>query len=191
MLVQTRPKVAHFSRSRRFASGDGDIDRRQAMLVQTKGLARQALDAVARDGGAEGAGRDAQPQPRMSFLIDEYGETEECIRKATALLSHVAKFGRLMQTLARLERQFTDRSSSKRNLRAEFLAALGATTCQQCAAAFRCHAGTKSVGTGTMQIAGVESTFHSATRAKTAGQINGLGRFTRGGKGTERAWMCQ
>ena len=166
MLFQTRTKVANFSRSGRFASRDGDIDRRQGVLVQAKGLARQALDAIAGNCRAEGAGSDAQPQSRMRFLIHENRQTEECIRKTTALFLHVAKFGRLMQSLARLERQFTDRSSSKRELRAEFLAALRTTTCQQCAAALRCHAGTKSVGTGTMQIAGVESTFHSATRAK-------------------------
>jgi hypothetical protein len=31
------------------------------------------------------------------------------------------------------------------------------------------------VGPGTMQITGVKGTFHSATRAKTTGQIKGLG----------------
>ena len=166
MLFQTRAKVANFSRSGRFASRDGDINGRQAVLVQAKGLARQPLDAIAGNCGAEGARSDAQPQPRVRLLIHQNRQTEECIREATAMFLHVTKFGRLMQTLARLERQFTDRSSSERKLRAEFLAALRATTGQQCAPAFRCHAGTKSVGTGTMQIAGVECTFHSATRAK-------------------------
>ena len=71
MLFQTRPKVANFSRSGRLTSGDSDIDRRQGVLVQAKGLARQAFDAIAGNCCAEGAGSDAQPQSRVRFLIHE------------------------------------------------------------------------------------------------------------------------
>jgi hypothetical protein len=64
-------------------------------------------------------------------------------------------------------------------LRAELLAALGTAASQQSTAALGGHARTKAVGTGTMQITGVEGTFHSRTRAKTTGEINGLRRLRR------------
>jgi hypothetical protein len=76
---------------------------------------------------------------------------------------HIAKFGRLMQTLARLERQFTDRVALIA-LRTETLAAFGAPAGKQSAAALGGHARAETVGAGTMQITGIESTFHSATR---------------------------
>jgi hypothetical protein len=62
-----------------------------------------------------------------------------------------------------------------RVLRAEQLATLGAAAGEQSATALRGHARAKTVGTGSMQITGIESTFHSATQAKTTGQINELG----------------
>jgi hypothetical protein len=43
------------------------------MLVQTKGLSREAFDAIARYGGAEGARRDAQTQSRIGFMIGQNG----------------------------------------------------------------------------------------------------------------------
>jgi hypothetical protein len=58
---------------------------------------------------------------------------------------------------------------------AEELASLGAAAGEQSATALRGHARAKTVGTGSMQITGIESTFHSATQAKTTGQINELG----------------
>ena len=63
---------------------------------------------------------------------------------------HITKFGRLVQTLARLERQFTDLDSLERKLGTETLAALGAAPGQQSTAALGGHARTKTVGTGTM-----------------------------------------
>jgi len=191
MLFQTRSKVANFSRSRRFTSGDGDVDGRQSVLVQAKRLARQALDAITRHGRAKRTRRDTQAKTRVRVGVDQHRYAEKHVGESPAAALHVAKFSRLMQTLARLERQFTDRSSSRRELRTEALAALGASTRQQSAAALGGHARAKSMSTSTVQIAGIESTFHSATRAKTAGQINGPGRFTRAGKGTDGAWMCQ
>ena len=78
------------------------------MLVQTKGLAREAFDAIARYGGTEGARRDAQTQSRIGFMIGQNGQTKKCIGELFAAPFHFFKFGRLVQTLARLERQFTD-----------------------------------------------------------------------------------
>ena len=83
------------------------------MLVQTKGLAREAFDAVARYGGAEGARRDAQTQPRIGFMIGQNGQAKKCIGEFSSAPFHFSKFGRLVQTLARLERQFTDRQPLK------------------------------------------------------------------------------
>jgi hypothetical protein len=46
------------------------------VLVQTKGLSREAFDAIAGDRGAEGARRDAQAQSRMGFMIGQDRQTE-------------------------------------------------------------------------------------------------------------------
>ena len=49
----------------------------------------------------------------MGFMIGQNRQTEKRIGEFFAAPLHVAKFGRLMQTLARLERQFTDWGSSQ------------------------------------------------------------------------------
>jgi hypothetical protein len=79
------------------------------VLVQTKGFSGEAFDAIARHRGAEGARRDAQTQSRKSFMIGQNRQAKKRIGKLFAALPNYAKFGRLVQTLARLERQFTDR----------------------------------------------------------------------------------
>lgn len=79
------------------------------MLVQTKGLSREAFDAIACDGSAEGSRRYTQTQSRKGFMIGQDRQTKKCIGKFLAATLDFAKFGRLVQTLARLERQFTDR----------------------------------------------------------------------------------
>ena len=79
------------------------------MLVQTKGLSCEPLDAIARHGGAEGTRRDAQPQSRAGFMVGQNRQAKKRIGKFSAASLHIAKFGRLVQALARLERQFTDR----------------------------------------------------------------------------------
>jgi hypothetical protein len=81
-------------------------------LVQTKGLACEAFDAVARYGGAEGARRDAQTQSRIGFMIGQDGKRKKSIDEFSAAPLHITKFGRLVQTLARLERKGTDRKES-------------------------------------------------------------------------------
>ena len=141
------------------------------MLVQAKGFSCEAFDAIACHGAAEGSGRNAQTQPSMGFMVGEDRYTKKPIGEFFTAPFHVTKFGRLVQTLARLERQFTDRKRPEGiALRAELLAALGAAAGEQSTAALGGHARTKAVGTGTMQITGVEGTFHSsATRAKTTG----------------------
>ncbi len=76
MLLQAAPQIARLREPRRIARRDGHVDRGQAVLRQAKGLAREALDAVARDGGAEGARRYRQTQARRPGLIFEYRQTE-------------------------------------------------------------------------------------------------------------------
>jgi hypothetical protein len=41
-------------------------------------------------------------------MIGQHGQAKKCIGEFFSAPFHIAKFGRLMQTLARLERQFTD-----------------------------------------------------------------------------------
>ena len=109
MLVEARTQFTGIGLTCSISRGDGDIDRRQGVLIQTKGLACEALDAIACDCRAEGSCRYAQTQSRIGFMIGKDQQTEKCIGKLSAAPLHFAKFGRLMQTLARLERQFTDR----------------------------------------------------------------------------------
>ena len=105
MFLKADSQVVKRSHARRVACRHGHIDRRQIALVQTKGFSRQALDTVAGHGGAESTSRYRQTQSRMTFMIREHRYTEVRVGQPAAALPDVAKFGRLMQTLARLERQ--------------------------------------------------------------------------------------
>ena len=78
------------------------------MLVQTKGLSCEAFDAVACDCGPERTRRYAQSQSRVGFMIGQDRYTEIRIAKFLAVPVQGAKFGRLVQTLARLELQALD-----------------------------------------------------------------------------------
>ena len=78
------------------------------MLVQAKRFAREALDAVAGHGITECARRDRQTQPRIVFMIRQNRQTEVRVGKLSTALPYGAKFGRLVQTLTRLERQPLD-----------------------------------------------------------------------------------
>lgn len=82
------------------------------MLVQTKGLSCEALDAIAGNGCAESARRDAQSQSRKGLTIGQNRQCKKGIAKFGPAPLQRAKFGRLVQTLARLERQFTDRETA-------------------------------------------------------------------------------
>jgi hypothetical protein len=105
MFLKADSQIVKRSNAGCVACRDSDVDRRQFMLVQTKGFSRQALDPVAGHGGAERASRNRKTQSRMAFMIGEYRHTEVRIGQPSAALPDRAKFGRLMQTLARLERQ--------------------------------------------------------------------------------------
>jgi len=84
-------------------------------------------------------------------MIGQDRQTKIGIGKFFAAPLHFAKFGRLMQTLARLERQFTDRwAVLNAKSGTEALAPLGAAAGKQPAAALRRHARAKAVGSGTM-----------------------------------------
>jgi hypothetical protein len=109
MSVEAHAEFLQFRRARGFPNRDGNIDRWQRVLVQAKGFTGESFDAVASNGTAEDASGDAQSQPRMSFIIGEDRQGEKCIAEFSAPPLHIAKFGRLVQSLARLERKFTDR----------------------------------------------------------------------------------
>ena len=72
MRIEARAQIARAREPRGVASGDRDIDGGQRMLIQAKRLARKALDAVAGDRAAEGAGGNCKPQARMSFMIGQH-----------------------------------------------------------------------------------------------------------------------
>jgi hypothetical protein len=109
---EARAKIAARGLPCRLARGDGDVDRGQAMLIQAEGLAGHAFDEIAGHRATAGARGDRQPEARVMFLICEHGQNEVRIGEPPASLPHHAKFGRLVQSLARLERQFgrTDRN---------------------------------------------------------------------------------
>jgi hypothetical protein len=81
------------------------------VLVQAKGFSCQAFDAIACHGGPEGSRRDAQAQASMGLMVGHYRQAKKRIEEFFPAPFHVSKFGRLVQTLARLERQFTDRKA--------------------------------------------------------------------------------
>ena len=83
------------------------------MLVQAKGFSCEAFDAIACDGCAECSRRYTQTQPRKGFMIGQDRQTKKCIGKFLAAQLDFAKFGRLVQTLARLERQPLDKLRSR------------------------------------------------------------------------------
>jgi hypothetical protein len=107
MQIQARAQILEARKPRSVARRHGDIDRRQRMLNQAEGLSRQTLDTVAQHGVAAGARRDREPKPRIRFMVCQNGQAKIGVGKSSAALPRSAKFGRLVQTLARLERQFT------------------------------------------------------------------------------------
>jgi hypothetical protein len=103
MLVEAEAQIGRAGRSRGISGGHGNIDRRQRVLVQAKGLSGEAFDAIACNGGSEGARRDAQTQASMGFMIGQNRKREKRIGEFFSAPFHISKFGRLVQTLARLE----------------------------------------------------------------------------------------
>jgi hypothetical protein len=106
MSRQAGAKIAAGCEPRRFARSDRDVDRGQGVLVQAEGLACHAFDEIAGHGAAAAARGDCQSQACMIMVICEHGQNEVRIGEPPASLPHHAKFGRLVQSLARLERQF-------------------------------------------------------------------------------------
>ena len=105
MFLEADSQIRRPGQACRVARRHSDVDRRQSVLVQTKGFSRQALDTVAGHRGAESSSRYRQTQSRVTLLIGEHRHAEVGVGRPAAALSDRAKFGRLMQTLARLERQ--------------------------------------------------------------------------------------
>lgn len=105
MFLEAGAQVFRLSKARSIARRHSDVDRRQIVLVQAKGFSRQALDAVARHGTTESAGRNRQSQARIIFMIGQNRQTEVRVGQFSAALPYRAKFSRLVQTLSRLERQ--------------------------------------------------------------------------------------
>jgi hypothetical protein len=107
-LLEAGPQILRWRQPRRIARRHRDIDRRQRVLIQTKGFPREALDPVARHGAAERARRDRQTESRARSLVGQNREAEERIADFSTALPDRAKFRRLVQSLARLERQPVD-----------------------------------------------------------------------------------
>jgi hypothetical protein len=105
MFLETGAQIFSLGMARGIAGRHRDIDRRQGMLVQTERFPREALNAIARDGGAEGARCNRQAQSRMTFIVGQHRQTEVGVGQSSTALPYGAKFGRLVQTLARLEIQ--------------------------------------------------------------------------------------
>ncbi len=105
MFRETRAQVQGSRKARRVPRRDHDIHRRQVVLVHSKGLAGQPFDAVTCHGGAERACRNGQAQPWTLPIIGQYRQTKIGVEKLLTALPDGAKFGRLMQSLARLEHQ--------------------------------------------------------------------------------------
>lgn len=108
MLGKARAQLARRREPCGFAYRNGDIDGRQVMLVQAKRFSRQTLDSITGNGAGTGARRDRQSEPRVRFMIGQNGQAKIRVGKSFAALPNIAKFGRLVQTLARLELQCTD-----------------------------------------------------------------------------------
>jgi hypothetical protein len=103
MFVEAEAQISRAGRPRRFPGGHGNIDRRQRVLVQAKGLSGESFDAIACYGGAEGARRDAQTQPSVGFTIGQNRKRKKRIGELFSAPFHISKFSRLVQSLARLE----------------------------------------------------------------------------------------
>jgi len=108
MFLEAGPQIFRLRETRSLARRHGDVHRGQALLVQPKRFPREPLDAIARHGGTEGPGCDRQTQSRMILLIAQNRQAEIRVAESLAALSHGTEFGRLVQTLARLERQPRD-----------------------------------------------------------------------------------
>ena len=177
-------QIAACREPRRVARGDRDIDRGQAMLIQSERLARHALDEISRHRAAAAARRDRQTQACMMVMICEYGQNEVRIGEPSAPLPHHTKLCRLVQSLARLERQF---GPTRRNSRlwTEALAALRAAPSKHLPAALGRHPRAKTVSTGAMQITRIEGTFHKTNLRKKYRANQRSGGFAKGGKGTQ------
>src|ERR1700688_154418 len=134
MFLKADSQIIKRCNARRVACRHSDVDLRQSVLVQTKGFSRQALDTVAGHGSAESTSRYRQTQSRMTSMIRQHRHTEVRVGQSAAALPDRAKFGRLMQTLARLERQplgqMVSLEALTQALGAEALAALRAAASQ-------------------------------------------------------------
>jgi hypothetical protein len=108
------------------------------------------------------------------LIIGQNRETEVRVGRFSAALPNSAKFGRLVQTLTRLECQPLDKLGDRTKLLrkasgAEALATLRAASSQQPTAALGGHTRSETMRSGTMQITGIKSTFHGATSGKKYG----------------------
>lgn len=140
--------------------------------MPTEVIAADALDAISRDSGlvdAFGYG-DAETRLWKSFALGEM-QTEVSARNATSLAKHGLVFGRGAYTRTARE-ALVGRGIHVPDciiyLDAETRAAFGAATCEDLATTDGSHAGTETVVTFALQIAGLISTFggHDATRLK-------------------------
>jgi hypothetical protein len=106
MLRETRAQRARGRKPRGIAGCDCHVDTRQRVLVEPERFTRETLQVIAHDGVAARASCDRKTETRMAVVVGEHGQAKVGIRDSLAILPNRAKLGRLVQALARLERQF-------------------------------------------------------------------------------------
>lgn len=141
---------------------DDHVDGWQLMAHLAKALADQPLEPVAIDRQPGAFFRDGETEPRP--LVEGGGigsrtgeQGEGTVRDTDRLLEDAAKLPGPGQ--ARVARKPL-RPRSGQGLRGQAFAALGAASGQDLAAAAGAHTGTKAVGAGAFQNAGLKSTLH-------------------------------
>jgi len=184
MPQQARAQIGRRRAARAVAHRHRDIDGREGMLVQAKGLAREALQEVARDRAAAGTRRYREPEAWMIFVVGEYRQCKVRVGESLAALPYLAKFGRLVQSLARLELELGQgplRRQGQRRLRP--FARRRASTARPLLVAIRAR--NPWVRTR-CRLLGLKVRFIRQLKQKQR-----TGRFAKGRKGTDRALMCQ
>lgn len=135
------------------------------MLLQAEGFAHQATNTIALDGVADAAGRNREPEPRMTERIRSHDSLEQCLTVTLPAFVDMIELRLVAEALAGAESERPDRISATGALGNETLAALGAATSEHLATTLRGHARAKTVCARTAHFAWVICTFHVKSRS--------------------------
>jgi hypothetical protein len=157
---------------------DHDVDWWKRRRAGSKRLTDLTLDAIAVHGIAHGARGNRQPEPGVWQSIGNVENQKTAIAQFAAALINRVKLDFVNQTLCRdkcghpeimpeSERLLADENGppfqtngGRATLHAKTLAALGATAGKNQTATFGRHAGTKTMDTLAVQVAGLISALH-------------------------------